>query len=322
MLCGPHCKNGRSSILQNDYKRQDVWTYMSQGQHMVATRVTDNSSSINYHGAAWTSPSPIGSDISPDADGTYPPYNILVDISHMLSIMLGKQMSMTETYRVTGIRIGVKNVNDLDDNDRGVALYGHLKWYAPSKHRVDAIQLCRKIERESEKHSMTSGSLWISTAHQYQSFRYNWDADFQVKYNTGAGSVSGWNAATGWNSWNMEDMFNLYGQHIDPVTDKGRQLFSGKLGGHSQMRFGLSFNNAMHEDPVPTPTDPLGLPFLIERPDIGDFVWQAEAGRHIDVMGGLLEIQVEGSNTLPNGDASPDDYDVVVTIAVEGWNSW
>jgi len=292
---------------------------MSQGIHMMASRVTDNASSINYHGVAWTAPSPIGSDISPDADGTYPPYNILVDISHMLSRLLGKQMSMTETYRVTGITIGVKNVNDADDNDRGIVLYGKLNWYSPSKHRIDAVQACRRIERASEEDQIDSDSLWMSTSNTYQGFRFNWDADNEVSYDTGAGAVAGWFPATGTNSWNIEDIFNLYGAHLDPTTPKGRQLFTTKLGDVSQMRFGLSFNNAMHEDHLlfPEPT-----PWLIENPGLGDFVWQAEAGRHIDVMGGLIEIQVEGSNTIPNGDVSPDDYDVVVGIQVEGWSSW
>jgi len=288
----------------------------SQGQHKVATRLADNQSSVNYHGAAWTSPSPIGADISPDADGVYPGgMNFLVDISYLLSVMLGKQMSMTETYRVTGIKLGVKNVDDVDDNDRGIVLAGHLQWFSPSKHRIDAVQACRRIERASEEATIDQDSLWVSTTNRYHGFRYNWDGDNQVRYDTGAGAVGGWLASTGESNWNIEDMLNLYGSHIDPPA-KGRQLFSSKVGGHSQMRFALAFNNAMHEDST------VGSTSLIENPGVHDFEWQAEAGRHIDVMGGLIQGQVEVSNTIPNGDVSPDDYDLVVEITVEGWSSW
>lgn len=318
MLCGLQCKSGRSSILEKDYKRHAQWTYMSQGQHTMCTRVTDNQSSVNYHGAAWTSPSPIGSDISADADGVYPGnMNILVDISYMLSRMLGKQMSMTETYRVTGITIGLKNIDPgLDDNDRGLFLYGYCQWYSPSKHRIDAVQACRRIEQASEEAQIDSDSLWMSTSNTYQGFRFNWDADNQVRSDTGAGAVAGWNPATGENNWNLSDMVALYGAHIDPVTPKGRQLFESKLGGGSNMRFGVAMVNAMHLDGAFTTVQ------LQENPTVNDFHWKAESGRHIDVMGGLINIEVQGSNTTPNGDVSPDDYDVVVGIQVEGWSSW
>jgi len=89
-----------------------------------------------------------------------------------------------------------------------------------------------------------------------------------------------------------------------------------KCGGKSSMRFALALNNAMHQDGALTTVQ------LIENPAVHDFVWQAEAGRHIDVMGGLLNFNVQQSNTLPNGDASPDDYDVQVEITIEGWSSW
>lgn len=289
----------------------------SQGQHVVGARVSDNQSSALYYGAAWTSPSPVGADVSPDADGVYPNnLNILIDLSYMLSRMLGKQMSMTETYRVTGIKIGVKNVDDVDDNDRGIVLGGSLHWYTPTKHRIDAVQACRRIERASEEAQIDTDSLWVSSTNRYTGFRYNWKEDNEVRSDTGAGAVAGWNPLTGENNWNLQDMLALYSLHIDPATPKGRQMFERKTGGKSNMRWALAFNNAMHEDST------LGSVQVIENPGVNDFSWQAESGRHIDVMGGLINCEVAFSNTLPNGDVSPDDYDVQVEISVEGWSSW
>jgi len=295
----------------------------SQGQHVVATRVTVDAQDSDYHGAAWTEPSPVGDDVSPDADGVYPnDLNFSIDLSHMLSRMLGKQMSMTETYRVTGIKIGVKNVDDIDDNDRGIVLGGYLQWFTPSKHRIDAVQACRRIEQAAEADSIDSDSLFMSTVNRYKGFRFNWRYDDQVYYPTNAGSVAGWNAETGLTQWSLRKMLELYGQSIDPPTLKARALWWTKCGGYSTMRWACGFNNAMHEDPNPTVGDPIGLPLLIENPGVHDFEFQSAAGRHIDVMSGLMQCNVQFSNTLPNGDASPDDYDIQVEITVEGWSSW
>jgi len=291
----------------------------SQGQHVLATRLTADSDDDDYHGAAWIYPSPIGSDISPDADGVYPnPLRFLVDISHMLSRTLGKQMSMTETYRVTGIKVGVKNVDNIDDNDRGIVLGGYLEWYTPTRHKIDAIQASRRIERASEASQIDSDALYIRTQDRYTGFRYNWNADGQVAHPTHAGAVLGWNSNTGDDEWSMTKMFALYGQSLGPAPGcaRGRQLWTSKVGHVSLMRWALAFNNAMHEDST------VGSTSLIENPGVNDFEFQAESGRHIDVMGGLIMGEVQFSNTLPNGDVSPDDYDLQVEITVEGWSSW
>jgi len=298
----------------------------SQGQHVVATTVTTSAQSTYYHGAAWTDPSPIGSDISPDADGVYPApgFYFLIDLSHMLSRSLGKQMSMTSTYRVTGIKIGVKNVNDLDDNDRGIVLGGYLWYHEPTKHKIDAIQACRKIERASEANQIDPDSLFIRTEDRYSGFRYNWSNDQQVSFPTNALDVGGYNSLTGRDEWSIYNMLDLYGTSLGPEEgcEKGRQLWLSKTGHVSLMRWALSFNNAMHVDPAPSVADPLGTPYLIENPAVGDFEYVAAAGRHIDVMGGLILGQVIFSNTIPNGDLIPDDYQLVVEVSVEGWSSW
>jgi len=300
----------------------------SQGQHIVATTVTESQASGVYHGAAWTDPSPIGADISPDADGVYPAPGLyfLVDISHMLSRALGKQMSMTSTYRVTGIKLGVKNVDDIDDNDRGIVLGGYLWYHTPTKNKIDAIQACRKIERASEANQIDPDSLFIRTEDRYTGFRFNWNDDQQVYYPTNALDVGGYKTLTGKDEWSLHHMLDLYGTSLGPADgcEKGRQLFNSRTGGVNLMRWALAFNNAMHVDPPVAAghiLDP-GLPYLIENPAVNDFEYVAEAGRHIDVMGGLILGQVQFSNTIPNGDVSPDDYLLQVEITVEGWSSW
>ncbi|HIA04102.1 MAG TPA: hypothetical protein EYN66_19760 [Myxococcales bacterium] len=273
----------------------------------------------SYHGVAWIQPSPIGSDISPDADGVFPSaYVMLVDISHMLARALGKQMSMTNTYRVTGLKVGLTNVNDTDDNDRGLALTGKVFWHTPTMHKVDALQAARMLERHSEEDQIDGDSPFFNpNSSDYRGFRFNWNDDDQVKAATDAGDVNGWLTATGHVQWNLAEILELYGESLGDVADThSRALFNYRTGGPSLMRFALSYNNAMHQDGALTTVQ------LIENPQVNDFVFQAEAGRHIEVLGGLLALQFETSNTLPNGDVSPDDYDIQVELTVEGWSSW
>jgi len=293
---------------------------MSKVQHKVTSRCTASSASDAYHGVGWIQPSPIGSDLSPDADGVFPSYYVaLIDLSHMLSLTLGKQMPMDAVYRVTGLKIGLQNVDDADDNDRGAVFNGYVYWHGATKHKVDAIQVMRLLENNSEEDQIDSDSLFLSGAKQYRGIRYGWDDDNQVFYQTDAMDVSGWGSATGKTDWNLSSLFDIYSDSVDG-TPPGRALWDTRVGKANKMRFAVGYNNAMHNDPWPSVGEPLGLPFLIENPDVHDFDWQAQDDRHIDVLGGMIAVEFRGGNTLPNGDASPDDYDIVMEITIEGWS--
>jgi len=40
------------------------------------------------------------------------------------------------------------------------------------------------------------------------------------------------------------------------------------------------------------------------------------------VMGGLMLLSVSNNNAIPNGDVSPDDYLIQVSVQIEGWSKW
>jgi len=287
---------------------------MSKVQHKVTSRVTASSASDAYHGVGWIDPSPIGSDLSPDADGVFPQYYVvLIDLSHMLSLTLGKQMPMDAVYRVTGLKIGLQNVNDADDNDRGAVFNGYVYWHGATKHKIDAIQVMRLLENNSEEDQIDGDSIFLSGAKQYRGIRYGWDDDDQVWYQTDAFDVNGWSAATGKTDWNLSSLFDIYSDTVDG-TQPLRALWQTRVGKANKMRFAVGYNNAMHEDST------FGTTSLIENPQVHDFDWQAQDDRHIDVLGGMLAVEFRGGNTLPNGDASPDDYDIVMEITIEGWS--
>lgn len=291
---------------------------MSKTQHIVATRVTTDAADADYHGAAWGAASPVGSDISPDADGEFPnPPQVIIDISHMMSRALGKQMPMTGTYRVTGIKVGLKNVDDaVDDNDRGAVFAGYIYWHTPTKHKVDAFQASRMLEKNSEHDEIDGDSIFLSSDRDYSGFRFNWSADGDISYPTVGAGVGNFVATTGKQEWSLADILDLYEDALAQPGDKSNSLWTARTGGPSIMRWAAQWNNAQHEDST------LGSTSLIEQPLVGDFVYQAAADRHIDVLGGLMVIEFQSSNTLPNGDASPDDYDIQVELQIEGWSTW
>ena len=99
--------------------------------------------------------------VNEDNDGEIPGstgYDWVVDISHLLSEQLGKQMPMMATYRVKGMHLSLRNVNDVADNDASLAIGGIVNWYSPTKHRIDALQHARTYKRHAAIDGGTSTS--------------------------------------------------------------------------------------------------------------------------------------------------------------------
>lgn len=300
----------------------------SKTLHVVSTTVTNDVDDAEYRGAAWgVLPDPSGRDLSPDADGVYIDENaIVVDLSHMLSRTLGKQMPMTGTYRIKGIKIGLKNVDDLiDDNDRGMLAYGYIYTHGETKHKIDALQAARFVERHSEIGQTDGDSeIFVSDAGSphYRGMRYGWNGANQVAHQTQC-SVSDYNTVSGSTTWNMVDLFDIYENGLDQPDEKDNALWTQRTGGPNLMRFSCDIQNAMHSESGFLDDGGL-IPdvAVIESPRVNDFHWQAPGDTHIDALCGLVLIDVLGSNTLPNGDMSPDDYDWHVTFEIEGWSTW
>jgi len=323
MRLGPHCRMPASSNRVTEHD-----PFMSKSLHIMSTRVAENPYGTDYHGAAWRGGegSPVGSDLSPDEDGYFPNPKpcFIVDISHMLSRALGKQMPMTATYRLTGLKIGIQNVDSVgDDNDRSAFFSGYVFYHGATKHKIDALQAARQVERASEEAELDTDSVFFRMARAYNGFRFNWNQDDQVLYPKDAGMVGDWVAITGKQQWNLSEIHNLYTQGLDHATDKLKTIWTYRTGGANIMRWACSLNNAAHTEKniwgggglVPDV-------FLTEEAGINDFHFQTGSDRHIDVLGGLLCVEVGNSNTIPNGDVSKDDYDFTVQIEVEGWDQW
>ena len=82
--------------------------------------------------------------IDADADGVYTSNNnIIVDLSDMCSQIVGRQCPMTANYRVTGIHMSMRNVDDANDNNTSTVLQGVVAWRKPTSHLIDAVQAHR-----------------------------------------------------------------------------------------------------------------------------------------------------------------------------------
>ena len=296
--------------------------------HTWTSRCAEDVDSVFNNGVHWSNAegSPVGSNLSPDADGVYPNGpRILVDLSQMGSQNLGRQLPMTANYRVTGITIGIQNCDDVDDNDRGAFFNGYIHYYSPTMHRMDAMQTARRLEDLSEQIDMDAGSsLWPTQQRAYRGFRFGWNRDDDIVAQTNAGNVPDWAAQTGLTNWSMSTILYLYGQYLGGGLDAPGgadhlyTLWDSRTGATDKIRWACSLNNANFEDPPGfTPNG-----YLVEQPSIMDFHYNPPVGTHLDIMGGLLLIEVRQCNTIPNGDISPDDYDFTVGIEVEGWSSW
>lgn len=243
-----------------------------------------------------------GADIDADNDGEMADTRALVDLSQALSQRLGRQMSMMSVYKVNYLRIELENVDDLNDNEDGVAFGGKVNFWSPTKHRMNAMKLARSAEKHAEKSEVDADSFYLSTDHDYSGIRFNWDADGQVHYATSE-AYSGL-AGT---EWDLKELFDVYDGMVEPGVVQSNALWSndGRTGFPENIGFGTSYWNNV------------GGAY---QPQTTAFEWNG-GNQHIEVLGGLLEVDVIHSSTDPPG-AVDDDYRVRITVGITGWRDF
>ncbi len=241
-------------------------------------------------------------DIDIDNDGIMSDTRILVDLSQMLSQRLGKQLSMMSTYTVEYISIHLVNVDDGVDNTDAAEFGGRIHWWSPSKHRIDAMQLARQIEGNTEKADIDANSWLISTVPSYRGMRFEWDADGQI--NSATGEPFG---ALGGSKWDLAELFSTYADmQVDRMETAANRLWPDRLGYTNQMAFSTSYQNASQGGANYLPRS---TPFEFEN------------SKGIDVLGGLLMIDIESSST-DTPSVVDDDYQILVTVGVTGWSDF
>lgn len=250
--------------------------------------------------------------IDVDDDGEIVPVvNGLIDLSHALSVTLGRQLPQMAIYRVGFIEIGLRNKDDLNDNEGAGFFGGTIKYHAPTSHKIDALQLARKIERIAESDEVDADSFLLSTDRDYTGFRVDFDSGNAVSYTTPC-NVTGISG-----DWDMEEILALYGQMSTHVaSDFPNALWGRRTGGPDQIGWAASIQNRMlSADIVTDPEDYV-------NPRINNWKLDLPGNAHLDVLAGMLKVSL--AHSMSGGDTltTDDDYEIQVTIGVYGWEGF
>ena len=301
----------------------------SKNTYTISKKVTSTqhgSGGPNGEWAVWVNHDPIGlgdtsdipaaGDIDLDEDGVFPDrHRAIIDLSHGLGQALGKQLPMTAIYRVKGIKVGIRPVDDLNDNNQGGVIFGgNIKYVFPNKHNIDAIQAARQVERMAESVTVDSDSDIFGTGNSgYNGFRFGWRTESDVYYATREGFGSAGEASEGGiSSWVLYSDDGSLGILDNYATWKGlvpepgiesRNLWNTRAGSPAKMIWNctwVSDSGAQGQ---------------------ADFHKQWGADNHLPVLGGLLVLDVLYSSTGTEG-VVDDDYIVFVEVDVEGWEAF
>jgi len=250
--------------------------------------------------------------INIDYDGVMEGNNltgITVDLSEALGYRLGKQIPMTANFRINYLRFGIRNVNDGNDNNGHNYFAGDWEWYTPTKHRVDAVQAWRGLEKRMEEDEVDHGLMSGTPDDEYKGFRYGWFTNAEVSHATGGAP------AELPNGYALTAMLNVYNSAMenDGQPTRGRNLWDRKVGRSSHL--------GTHAQCVNGEFD--GAFDSIYTANIQDGEWHAPDGHAIEVLGGLLRLNITHSSTNSLlAQAIADDFQVYIDVGVSGWSSW
>jgi hypothetical protein len=246
----------------------------------------------------------------------------VIDLTHILSRALGKQLSQMATYRVSHLSIQLRNVDDAADNDSAATFGGNIRWYPPTRHRIDALQLARLYNRSYHSGLMSSDPYAeFSSDKTYKGLRFNWDADGQIEEASDdhTSTLSG----TG---FSMGQIFNAYNNMISGTptgegynsTGQGQALWEKRCGDPitNGLQWVTSFKNRMVTNGGAVFND-----YEMFDPVSRTWTWTAPQGQSVPVLGGLLLLNLTHGNTdAPN--VVEDEYELLVTVGVEGWEEF
>lgn len=268
-----------------------------------ALHIVGGNTALGSPGLNWTDgdqPLDIDADGVMIGTGTY--RRMVIDLSEMLGYRLGKQIPMTANFRINYLRVGLRNVDDTNDNDDTQYFTGTWEWYAPSKHRIDGVQAWRRLEKALEATDADPEGLFVTTTDHYKGFRFGWVRASDVSHPTQgapAALVDGYAIAP---------MLSIYngGLKGNGVPTQDNAVWDRMVGRSSKLQFTTHVSQQ----------DNIASGAVIE-----DGVWHAPSGHNIEVMGGLLALNFEYSST-DTTNTIDDNFEVVVDIGVSGWSSW
>jgi len=252
--------------------------------------------------------------ITEDNDGRFTAsyFNGLVDLTHIMSKLTGKQLSQMSNYRIAHIAIGLRNVDDTADNDNTMAIGGDIIWYEPQAHMIDMLQSLRTYLR-LHGNETSPDAIWETADKNYKGLRFGWDSNTMVEEPSTDGSAAGFSS----NLVNLDQAIGYYNMAIGgtpqlegyDTAGRGMALWTGRVPTYtSKMPFDCSYsnpNNANGELAVAYP-----------------FKWSAAyPAQEITALGGLLAINLTHGNTDAAGFVE-DEYELIVSMGITGWSDF
>lgn len=260
-----------------------------------------------------------------DADGNPTDRHYIVDLPHLLSKSLGKQIGQMATFRLKGLGMSLRNVDNTNDNNYGLAVGGKVAFYQPTKHRIDALQYTRDYKRASTGALVSSSSdpfaPWQSEKH-YRGLRLNFRADGEIEGQTADGT-----SRMPTTNLNLEDVFEAYNHVIAgnvgeagyPTSGDGMALWTSRVGYNetTHLFWNSYYRNSAYQD---------GTGFenaFIFQPEFGAWEYNLPADNHLDVLAGLLDVTITHTNTdNPRAGDVNDEYFLQFYCLVEGWEEF
>lgn len=255
--------------------------------------------------------------LTADNDGLMSnPASVRIDLSQALSQRLGRQMSMMSTYKVNYIRIELLNVDNTNDNDSGALFAGKLHYWAPTAHRISAMQLARQIENADGADEPGDMFGPLDNTITYKGMRFNWDSDNQVQYATG----ESFSALAG-SEWDLAELFNAYesSRPVNETTHTNALWDSGRCGYPEQMGVAFSMTNM-----ISTERAIFGTEASFDIYDPKSSPYEINLGNNpIEVLGGLLNLEITHSSVDDGSLTTIDDeYQLQITVGVTGWSDF
>lgn len=268
-----------------------------------------------------------GDYVEEDADGALTGPNFVVDLSHLLSVRLGRQLPQMATYRVKGFRLSLENVDNTNDNNYGLSIGGVVQWYSPTEKRVDALQYARQYKRDMM--STLAGSTSdpfapFTSGKDYTGLRFNWSEDADGVY----GAINDGSSVMSGNEFSMYEIFDHYNEAIggNPSDEghgsgssAGDALWTTRVGEGmtDAVSWECSYRNSAWFDQLDVTDD--GFSF---EPESMPYELMMSAN-HFDVLGGLLLVKCQHTNTEnPRFGDVNDEYHLRLTVFVEGWEAF
>lgn len=242
--------------------------------------------------------------ISPATGGEYSDKpGAVIDLSAAISMVIGRQVTQNQTFRVSHVSVVIENDDEGTNNDEGFAITGRLRYYSPTDHRVNAYQAYRKAWRAFYSGGGTTSMAFstVGSLGEYKALRCGISDDYsneQVAF----GSTDPFSDVTGTNP-NLEPIFQAYdGANAGDGAEYTNKLWLDGRTGHPESVIWSCQNISGKDSPSTMRNE--GYHMNFHNP--------------LRVMCGLLHFTVD-STQVDNLLSFDDEYHIRIGLGIDGY---